>query len=286
MHRMNKAGIFQDRSRNASAFSHYSLLHAAEAVALTISSRSVWLLRGRFLKRRFHSAAKIHHPVGGAAMISRRLAAIGRIVLFLSCVFSPMLQAHAQQSLSSPAIDTSLFREGEVKRVQGQYGHWGVVCDVIPKLNHRFCSLTTQALAKDGRKMADVIFSTGDDGRPATLIHVPYGVFATPGITIELEVPHPTAPARKGQKAAPATSVKATANLPIWRCGAGSCDTVWNLPPEVINKLRSGGNIGIHYQLAAFPNGRVSIGTTPQHVTVDGDIFGDGFNDALMASQK
>ena len=180
---------------------------------------------------------------------------------------------HAQDSaLASPAIDANLFRAGEVTRLQRDFGGWRMVCDEVKKLRQRFCSLRSFAYDSHGKPVADIVVSTADNGRPAALLTLPYGVSLTRPVAIF------TAP--KGGK-----GKAARIDMRPVMCADDGCKIVWALTGADIAALRGGADF--HVVFAATPAlndfpGPVLVQRNAQ--VVDGRVIGAGFDEAVLAS--
>ncbi|MBE7159496.1 MAG: hypothetical protein INR62_13870, partial [Rhodospirillales bacterium] len=88
-------------------------------------------------------------------------------VMGVAAVLAPMMadaqpgsEDQPQPALARPAVDTSMFRDGEVHRRNEMHGRWSLDCDEIPRLAQRFCSLRSLALDATGRPVARITVST------------------------------------------------------------------------------------------------------------------------------
>lgn len=171
--------------------------------------------------------------------------------------------AQAAELLASAPIDTAVFRDGEVRRSATPYGRWTLVCDAIPRLGRRFCSLRA-APATLGAGTLDLTVSTGDDGRPAALLHLPLGLSLPFGVHVKA--------AGGGDR-----------RIPIALCSAKACEAVWSLGAGDIAALRAGPGLKITVQGWHFAvPGRHDPAPAPAAAV----IGSDGFTEAVAASLR
>jgi len=202
-----------------------------------------------------------------------------KFVVFLCLASTPVETGRAQgaERFASPAIDHSVFKEGEVRRLRGAFKEWEAVCDEIPRLKQRFCSLFGQGKDKEGRVQLSIVVTTSDDGVPAAMLRLPLAVLRQQGVEVSAA---PVAAANKGDKA---KRPEAPTRLRIVDCDAVACTTVLRLNPGFVAALSSGGALGVHFALprqeeAAAPGGAGA----PQ--AVDATISGSGFAEAITAT--
>jgi len=195
-------------------------------------------------------------------------------------------QSPAASNFMSPAIDRNIFREGEVQRVSGNFGSWRVVCDVVARLNQRFCSLFGTAKDKDGRPLVGVVVTTTDKGQPAALLRLPTEV--TVGSIVEISTSAASTAIAKGQKAAKKAAAKkektgSKLRLTVVSCDPKNCMTLWKLSPEQIGVLNSAGSLHVHYALKDAAAAQWEVGTT-SGIGVDATVDGAGFVEAVNAT--
>lgn len=179
---------------------------------------------------------------------------------------APMPQPRAA-SLASAPIDAALFRDGEVHRSQAAYDRWTLVCDAIPRLGHRFCSLKA-APATLGTATLDLTVSTGDDGRPAALVRLPFGLSLPFGVRV---------------KALGPGAAEAERRIGVALCSAASCEAVWTLSAGDLAALKSGAGLRLTVQGWRFAPG-AGRGATPRPATTT--VGGSGFAAAIAASLR
>lgn len=167
-------------------------------------------------------------------MIARTIGGLG---LLLSA-----LGAHAAEkspALATPMINPGIYRDGEVQRLKGRFGDWTVTCDEIKSLKQRYCSLRSVALRNDNRGAAVVDLSTGDNGKPAALVHLPLGVSVAYGLDVEVGEASASRPKPTGRNGAGA-SPGALRKLGIVSCSDRECLAVWSLNADDVRALTDG----------------------------------------------
>ena len=187
---------------------------------------------------------------------------------------APPANAHAQDALASPAIDRDMFRAGEVARLQRDFGSWRMVCDEVKKLRQRFCSLRSLAYDSNGKPVAGIVVSTADNGRPAALLTLPYGVSLTRPVAVFTEP--------KGGK-----GKAARIDMRPVICADDGCKIVWPLTGADIAALRGGTDFHVVYAVTPALNdfpGPVLVQRNA--LVVEGRVAGAGFDEAVLASLK
>jgi invasion protein IalB len=200
--------------------------------------------------------------------------------------------AQSPPPLSSAAVDLTIYRDGEVKRFSSVHGKWIVVCDEVMRLKQRFCSLRTTILDHEGKRVAAMTVSTGQDGRPAALVemvaqHVRGGTLEIAIPAAIQAVPSATQGANSAtqpkQKIAPPVAASTMRLRPIG-CDADRCSLIWTLQPEQIRALNDSGiklTVTAGADLSSLsslkPNKRISISL---------GLSADGFRDAVATSLK
>ena len=176
--------------------------------------------------------------------------------------------------LATPAIDRDLFRPGEVTRSTRDYAKWNIVCDEVRKLKQKFCSLRTIGIDATGLPLVSMVVSTADNGRPAALVSLPFGITLAQRIVL-------SSAGIKG-KISP-VKLEFTASA----CTPEGCNFVWPLRNIDIQNLRNGADFQVSFYVARHDN-------TPgdpyarqrQAVLVSARIFAAGFNEAVLDSTK
>ena len=180
----------------------------------------------------------------------------------------PAVMANDAAPLVSAMVDPNLFRPGAVQRSTQSFGAWTLVCDEIAQLGRRFCSLGS-APARSGGGFVRLDVSTGDDGRPAALLHLPFGVSLADGVGVTAG----------GARQADGHTV------PVALCSALDCQAVWTLTRAELAALNDGRNLVIRLR-----GWRSSLSVGPHAKLVQPpiavEIPGVGFSEAIQASLK
>lgn len=225
----------------------------------------------------FHRAA-----VGGETgrgIFVRRALRFGLGALACACAVKAWAQASQDDPFASPAIDRSMFRDGEVRRIQGAFGEWRIVCDELSRLKQRFCNLLSQGRDGSAKVRAGLIVSTGDDGQPAAMLRLPLGVRLTKDIVVATIGPAQPAKRKHAQEKRPT-------RLRVVNCRPDGCMTLWKLTPEEISTLHQGGDLLMKYSLAPIEYGWLHALSPAADREIVVNISGVGFSDALLATQK
>ena len=262
-------------------------------------------------------------PLGTSSLSVHRRADVSLTAAALFCVLQGLLgltsgPASAQATphpansgvpLASAAIDHTLYREGEVRRLTGTFAAWTLVCDEVTRLKRRFCSLRTLVRDAAGATVAALTISTGDDGRPAALMRIPAGSVSNTIVEIVV-TPKPAGPVdAKASKAAaasnptpttsplsaappPSPPAKAAVGIKLRpaTCDSQTCTVVWSLPSAHIKALNSGGGLQVRYPRAIEPRDFAALSASdlslkaPTRPLVLGSVDASGFAAAVDAS--
>jgi invasion protein IalB len=200
--------------------------------------------------------------------------------------------AHAQQPLSSAAVDATIYREGEVKRFVSEHDRWQIVCDEITRLQKRFCSLRSAVLNVRGERAGEVTISTGQDGRPAALLRLRAALVGAGFVEIASVQAEPaiapnaaTAPGKtSGKRKATASPpvVPATRLRPVV-CDASVCTLIWTLRLDQIDALNDGNGLSLQMTTGGDPGNLAPVQAKPRDDTQI-NISATGFKDAVARS--
>ena len=223
-----------------------------------------------------------------------KVIALAAVTLTI-CATAGALSGHAQMAaaanmggvttapptLSTAAIDRSIYRDGEVRRTNGRYAAWGLVCDEVVRLGQRFCSLKADAVDAGGTVIGALTVSTGQDGRPAALLLILPEAGADARVEISSVIPA-ISPPRNASVKAPNPAVK----LRPVRCSAQACTLIWTLPRQHIEALNRGDGLKVRYALLARPGIATSASgiNSTTSIMATGIISAYGFADAVQAS--
>jgi invasion protein IalB len=97
-----------------------------------------------------------------------RLLAVAMIVS--SGVTGAPHMSFAQSTVVSPAIDTSLFKDGTVQERELKFGNWFLRCQEIVKLQRRNCNLLSAMIDKKGEQRGSILMATDEKGQPGIMV--------------------------------------------------------------------------------------------------------------------
>lgn len=192
--------------------------------------------------------------------------------------------AYAQskaEPLVSAAIDASIFRDGEVKRLTTHHATWTVVCDEIARLKQRFCSLRTPIQHANGALAAVLTISNDQDDRPAALLKFAAALVAAGQVAITPTAIPPAASAQK-PKPLPTQRIK-----PV-TCDKAVCTIIWSLTADQIGALNTGAGLHLVATPAAAASSLATLAPAkpPTAKAIEFDIPAAGFADAVAVSMK
>ena len=209
------------------------------------------------------------------------------LILFIGIV-TAVAQTRSS-SLTSVPIDPELFRDGAIKRFIGTRDAWSYVCDEVAKMKKRFCSLRTKLVGADGKVVAALTISTGEDGRPAALLRMGAASFNETGIDVSANAAQPAGPGKTADKNKAGIKEKPPAITRLYpaACEAEICQMIWTLPQDHIAALNAGAGLRLRFTApAAGVSQLASALSANKSKLVDVVIQGRGFAAALEASLK
>jgi invasion protein IalB len=216
-------------------------------------------------------------------MIARQIKICGPsiMIVIFACELALAQAGGVATTYVGPAIDRNIFREGEVRRLDARFQNWRVLCDEVPRLRQRFCSLFGEVRDRGGRAVAEIIVTTSEDGRPAAVLRLPYGTALRQGVQISPMQPTTQAQAKGKAPGAPSQDVK----LVLVDCSGRGCMTLWPLSRSEIGALNAGGNLRVRFSTIQPAANLWSIERLePFFVPVEAVIAGAGFADGVKAS--
>lgn len=222
----------------------------------------------------------VRESQGGLTVLSRSAAMIALGVLFAAGrLVSPALAGSPQldSQYAGPAINRDVFKEGAVRRTEASFSNWRVVCDEVTAERRRFCSLFGSGQSADGKTMGAIVVTTTREGRPAAMLHLPYGVALRSGLTITATPGAAAANARRDKNNRPT-------KLIFVLCDTQGCMTLWPLTAAQLNALMTGGTLTVRFQSMTLA--RIA-GPTPVLAGAaerEMAISGLGFSEAVKAS--
>jgi invasion protein IalB len=182
-----------------------------------------------------------------------------------------------EEYLATPAIDRTIYRDGQVRRSGATFGPWSVVCDEVVRLRQRFCSLETLGRDAAGAARVGLTVSTADDGKPAALLRLPFGVLLRDGVEVSVS---PGAPPPKGR----AQPIDPPMRLQVVTCDSKACLTAWSLTASQLAALNGAG--AIKFRFRALAADRLGMNLAQSAAPVEATISCLGFADAVQATLK
>jgi invasion protein IalB len=214
----------------------------------------------------------------GLMMIKLSLGKLCKFTLIHFFVLCVEFYPATAQNITTPAIDVSMFREGEVQRVNATFGAWSTVCDEIKRLNQRFCSLKAVMRDMNGQNIAHVTVSTSDNGKPAAIVRVGAGTHIGTGAHIRIE---PVS--MKGAK----KSTSIDHPISFVTCDKAGCNAIWSLTHAEISALNKGAKIYIRIAQVRPFGPLVPVMSSPERLTMlEASVEGNGFAQAVNSTLK
>lgn len=108
-------------------------------------------------------------------MLLRAMRCFFLIAMATSFVFADCgNKSFAQSSVATPAIDTSIFKDGAVEDKNFKFKDWAASCRQIVKIKKRVCNLLSNVVSYSGKAEGSVIIASTDTGIPAMMIALPH----------------------------------------------------------------------------------------------------------------
>ena len=200
-----------------------------------------------------------------------------------ACFIAALSHASAvagEEFLATPAVDRTIYRDGEVRRMSATSGSWSVICDDVVRLRQRFCSLVTLGRDATGAARVGLTVSTADDGKPAALLRLPFGVVLRDGIEVIVSPGATSSPAPKGR----AQPAEPPMRLQVVTCDKTACLTAWSLTPSQLAALNRAGAIKFRYR--ALVADRLGMDIAQSGAPVEATVECLGFAEAVQATLK
>ena len=159
-------------------------------------------------------------------------------------------------------------------------GSWSVICDDVVRLRQRFCSLVTLGRDATGAARVGLTVSTADDGKPAALLRLPFGVVLRDGIEVIVSPGATSSPAPKGR----AQPAEPPMRLQVVTCDKTACLTAWSLTPSQLAALNRAGAIKFRYR--ALVADRLGMDIAQSGAPVEATVECLGFAEAVQATLK
>jgi invasion protein IalB len=214
-------------------------------------------------------------------VLSRNVAVSGRAGAVLTALTMTSTSLAGTPQLDSqyaaPAINRDVFKEGAVRRTEASFENWRVVCDEVTAERRRFCSLFGSGKTVDGSMVGGIVVTTTREGRPAAMLHLPYGVALRAGVTIAATPGLTAAGSRRDKNNRPV-------KLVFVLCDTQGCMTLWPLTAAQLNALMTGGTLTVRFKSMTVAR---MAGPTPVLAGAaerEMAISGLGFSEAVKAS--
>lgn len=193
-------------------------------------------------------------------------------ILVATCSFN---EVAAQDSIATPAIDESLFKDGAVEQKEATYDAWHLKCQQIVKMQRRFCNLLSTVVDREGKEIGSVLLATDDTGNPAMMIAFGWPLRLDKPLLISPASP-PVTSKKKGNYE---KAVRAT------QCD-GSCKFLFPADSQLIVALNAGEDIVLKGYRARPLDGAPWFWPFAKTDAVELRIRGKGFAEALGASAE
>lgn len=203
---------------------------------------------------------------------------IGLRLLVLFSVATFGLGAQAQETVATPAIDPSIFKDGEVENRDFKFGEWYAKCQQIIRIKRRICNLLSSVADAGGKTAGSVIIATTDAGIPAMMISVPTEVTQRKAISVDAS--------HLGKVDGSVVKVEFSQVVNPMICD-NTCKYMFPLDPKLVFILNAGEGI----RVSTPPKERVAKKTkkkppVPVPETKVMTISGQGFSETLAQSTK
>ena len=187
--------------------------------------------------------------------------------------------AQPHDAFQTPAVAQDLFREGEVRHLQGTFKDWRASCDEVTRLKQRFCSLYGKGRAADGSILLGVVITTNDEGKPAAMLEIPLGIRLSSDIEVSVSGLEPSRKAKGGP------AFEAPTRLRVVRCSPDRCMTLWRLTQTQIAALNGTGVLQIVFKAPRARYGWDNLSQPAADKTVRASIASEGFRETMRATQ-
>ncbi len=184
--------------------------------------------------------------------------------------------ALAQATVASPAIDTSIFKEGAVEDRDFKFEDWYAKCRQIVKIKKRVCNLLSNLTDELGQVGGSVIIASTDAGIPAMLIALPREITQEKPIAVESN----TISKVEGK----AVKVEFANTVSPMVCDT-SCKYMFPLDSRLVFILNAGDGLAVTGPAPTLPEaGKKLSKDKPRSLSKTYTISGRGFASALKES--
>lgn len=208
--------------------------------------------------------------------------ALATVLLFVALAWTPEgARALGEDLLSSPAIDTSIYKEGSIRTTQIEFGSWTALCQEIVQLRRRMCNLSSRVRDQNGHDVGNVLFATDDTGKPTIMVSLkpPIAVSEPIEVVANFKIIENKNNAHTKTKLVELAYRRAI--LPIL-CDV-ACKYMFPAEPKLIFSLNEGGEILIVAPLVSVA-AETALSTSIKIQVARLSIQGRGFAQALEAS--
>ncbi len=201
--------------------------------------------------------------------MKKHIYAFFLIAACLNCFVTSAVGQAGTQPFVSEAVDKDMYKEGEVHRLNQKFQEWDVVCDEIVRQKRRFCSLSTFGKEASGRQLVHLTVSTSDDGKPAAMLRLPFGISIEKKIEIEIKLQ-----AKKPD----------ILKLVVPYCDVQGCLTVFALKPAFIEALNNKASFEIRFWIVETSNYEITTPALRSYRPIRAFFNGNGFAEAIKGS--
>jgi invasion protein IalB len=98
---------------------------------------------------------------------------------------SVSLTSYGQDLLATPAIDSTIFREGAIISREFRFGSWRANCQEIIKIKRRVCNMLSDIIDESNQSSGSALIATTDTGVPAIVFALPSLITGGKDIAVE-----------------------------------------------------------------------------------------------------
>ncbi|WP_449410902.1 hypothetical protein [Methylobacterium komagatae] len=182
----------------------------------------------------------------------------------------------AQSAVATPAIDTSIFKDGAVEDKHFRFYDWAASCRQIVKIKKRVCNLLSNVVNYRGNAEGSVIIASTDTGIPAMMIALSHDL--TEGKPIAVRA------SSIGRVDGKVVKVEFETTTRPMICDT-SCKYMFPLDSRLIFILNAGDAVSIASPAQDEPKEKPR-NDRPKQLIKSFTISGRGFADALSQSTK
>lgn len=182
----------------------------------------------------------------------------------------------AQTVVATPAIDTSIFKDGAVEDKNFKFQDWAANCRQIVKIKKRVCNLLSNAVDYRGNLGGSVVIASTDTGIPAMMITLPHDLAQEKPIAVRAS--------SIGKVDGKVVKVEFETTTRPMICDT-SCKYMFPLDSRLVFILNAGETVSIASPAPEGPKGKLR-NDRPGQLVKFLTISGRGFAEALTESTK